>query len=180
MAATNAQVTRIDALGEFRASLIVFRATAQRALDEAVGTVSRARQWVRHEQRMHWEHEIRRRQKKLDEAQQEMMRARLSSLQDRTDAQQNAVTKARNALREAEEKLRAVKRWDREFDLVALPLVKQLDGMRGALEHEMPKALAFLANAQHALDVYSEKQAAPTEAPVSEPSVELSEGNTAP
>jgi hypothetical protein len=54
MAATNAQVTRIDALGEFRSSLIVFRATAQRTIDEAAGAVSRARQWVRHDQRMHW------------------------------------------------------------------------------------------------------------------------------
>jgi hypothetical protein len=180
MAATNAQVTRIDALGEFRAALIVFRAAAQRALDEAVGSVTRARQWVRHEQRMHWEHEIRRRQKKFDEAQQEMMRARLSSLQDRTDAQQNAVTKARNALREAEEKLRAVKKWDREFDLVALPLVKQLDGMRGALEHDMPKAIAFLANAQQALDVYSEKHAAPQETPAEAPPAEPREGEAAP
>jgi hypothetical protein len=180
MAATNAQVTRIDALGEFRSALVVFRATAQRAIDEASGTVSRARQWVRHEQRLHWEHEIRRRQKKLDEAQQEMMRARLSSLQDRTDAQQNAVTKARNALREAEEKLRAVKKWDREFDLVALPLVKQLDGLRGALEHDLPRALAFLANAQRALDVYSEKQAAPVETPAEIPPAEPREGDASP
>jgi len=180
MAATNAQVTRIDALGEFRSSLIVFRATAQRTIDEAAGAVSRARQWVRHDQRMHWEHEIRRRLKKLDEAQQELMRARLSSLQDRTDAQQNAVTKARNALREAEDKLRAVKKWDREFDLVALPLVKQLDGLRSALEHDLPKALAFLANAQHALDVYSEKHVAPMESPAEEQPVEPREGDAAP
>jgi hypothetical protein len=73
-----------------------------------------------------------------------------------------------------------VKKWDREFDLVALPLVKQLDGLRGALEHDLPKALAFLANAQTALDVYSEKHGTPVEAPAEEPPAGLHEGDAAP
>jgi chromosome segregation ATPase len=167
MAATNAQVTSIDALGDFRSDLIVFRATAMRALDEASAEVSRTRQWIRHDQRLHWEGEIRRRQKKLDQAQQELMAARLSSLQDNTSAQQNAVNKARAALHEAEEKLRAVRYWDQNFDLAADPLVKQLGALRTVLEQDMPKAIAFLANAQRALDVYSEKH--DTTGPQTEP-----------
>jgi hypothetical protein len=171
MAATNAQVTSIDALGDFRSDLVVFRATAMRALDEASAEVSRMRQWIRHDRHLHWEGEIRRRQKKLDQALQELMGARMSSLKDSTTAQQNAVTKARNALHEAEEKLRAVRYWDQNFDLAADPLVKQLGALRTVLEQDMPKAIAFLANAQRALDVYSEKhnptgpQAAPARAP---------------
>ncbi|MGH8046658.1 MAG: hypothetical protein ACREKL_05395 [Chthoniobacterales bacterium] len=162
--AENVHVSSIEALGAFRSDLIVFRTAAMQVLDEVAAEVQRTRQWLRHDQRMHWENEIRRRQKKFDEVQQEYMRARLSSLQDSTAAQQNAVTKARRALHEAEDKLRAVKKWERNFDLVADPVVKQLGTLRTVLEHQMPRGIAFLANAQQALDVYSERQA-PTDAP---------------
>lgn len=165
----NAHVTSVDALGAFRSDLIVFRTAAMQSLDEMSSEVHRMRQWIRHDQRLHWESEIRRRQKKLDQAQQELMGARLSSLQDSTAAQQNAVTKARRAFHEAEDKLRAVKSWDRNFDQVVDPIVKQLGSLRSVLEHEMPHALAFLANAQHALDAYSERPLAAGGAPSSTP-----------
>jgi chromosome segregation ATPase len=156
--AANVHVSSIEALGDFRANLIVFRSAAMQALDEVTAEVQRTRQWLRHDQRLHWEGEIRRRQKKLDDAQQEYMRARLSSLQDSTAAQQNAVTKMRRLLHEAEDKLRAVKQWDRNFDTLVDPVAKQLGGLRTMLEHDTPKGIAFLANAQMALDVYSDRQ----------------------
>jgi exonuclease VII large subunit len=172
--ATNVNVTSIDALGAFRSNLIVFRTLAMQVLDEISSEVQRMRQWLRHDQRMYWENEIRRRQKKLDQAQQELMGARLSSLHDSTAAQQVAVTRARRALHEAEDKLRAVKRWDRDFDMVVDPAVKQLGTLRTMLEHQTPKGIAFLANAQRALDVYSDRQtpadaAAAAETPPEEP-----------
>ena len=163
--AANVHVTSIDALGAFRSDLIVFRTAAMQALDEVSSDVQRMRQWIRHEQRTHWEGEIRRRQKKLDQAMQELMGARLSSLQDSTAAQQNAVAKARRAVHEAEEKLRAVKYWDLNFDLVVDPVAKQLGSLRTVLDHDMPRALAYLANAQTALDDYSERHAAPAGEP---------------
>ena len=160
--ATNVHVTSVDALGVFRSDLIVFRAAAMRVLDEAASEVSRMRQWIRHEQRLHWETEIRRRQKRLDQALQDLMGARMSSLRDDT-AQLNAVTKARRALHEAEEKLRAVKKWDRNFDLAVDPIVKQMGSLRTVLEHSLPAAIAFLSSAQQALEVYAEKMGAPPE-----------------
>jgi hypothetical protein len=162
--ASNVHVTSVDALGTFRSDLIVFVSGAMRALDEAAGEVSRTRQWIRHEQRFHWEGEIRRRQKRLDQALQDLLSARMSSLRDDT-SQVNMVTKARRALREAEEKLRGVKYWERNFDLVVDPIVKKMGGLRTVLEHDMPKAIAFLANAQEALDVYSEKMGSSAEPP---------------
>lgn len=158
--AAPAHVTSIGALGDFRARLIVFRDDAARSLDEVSAAVRRMRQWIRNDQRSHWESEVRRRRKKLDEVLQELMGARLSSLRDATAAQETAVTKTRRALHEAEEKLRRVKYWDRSFDLEVDPIVKQMGGLRTALDHDMPAAIAFLANAQRSLDVYSDKMAA--------------------
>jgi predicted HNH restriction endonuclease len=171
--ATNVHVTSVDALGVFRSDLIVFRAAALRVLEEVASDVSRTRQWIRHEQRLHWEGEVRRRQKKLDQALQDLMGARMSTLRDDV-SQVNAVTKARHAFHEAEEKLRAVKKWDRNYDLAVDPIVKQMGSLRAVLEHDMPNALAFLANAQEALDAYSEKMgtAEPSVAAETEPEPE--------
>ncbi len=166
--ATHAHVTSVDALGEFRANLIVFRSTAGRALDEVFDEVRRTRQWILSDRRFHWEGEVRRRQKRLDQALQELMGARLSDLRATSAPQQAAVTKARVALREAEEKLRRVKYWARNYDLTVDPLAKRLGGLRSHLEHELPKAVADLANWQRSLEEYSEKRTTLEAGPVEE------------
>lgn len=163
-------VTSIDALGAFRARLIVFISAATQALDEAASEVRRTRQWIRNEQKFHWDGEVRKRQKKLDQALQELMGARLSSLREASAAQETAVTRARRALHEAQEKLRLVKKWDRNFDLVVDPLAKQMDGLRTVLDHDMPRALAFLGGAQRALEQYAGVRTPTEEVP--EPPVE--------
>jgi hypothetical protein len=178
--ATNVHVTSIDALGAFRSRLIIFSSAAARALDEAFAEVSRTRQWIRNDRRFYWEGEIRRRQKKVDQALQELMGARLSSLREATAAQQNAVTKARRDLHEAEEKLRRVKYWDRNYDLTVDPIIKQMGGLRTVLDHNMPKAIALLANAQRALDAYSEKIGAAHAPATDEPVREEEETGPAP
>lgn len=163
--ATPAHVASIDALDAFRARLIIFHETARRVLDEIDGEIGRTRQWIRHDRRLHWQSEIRRRQKKVDEAQQELMGARLSSLREATAAQQSAVTKARHALHEAEEKLRRVKFWDRQFDLATDPLIKQLGALRTTLEHDLPKGIARLAHAGDVLADYAALRPAEPSAP---------------
>ncbi len=169
--ATPVHVTSIDALGAFRSRLIVFLSTATRTLDEVHDEVRRARQWIRGEQRTHWEGELRRRQKRLDAAQQELTGARLSGPRESTAAQQSAVTKARAALHEAEEKLRRVKYWDRNFDLAVDPVARRLGGLRSRLDQDLPRAVALLADAQRALDAYAEKPGTREPPPAAEPEV---------
>jgi hypothetical protein len=164
-----AHVTSIDALGTFRANLVVFRATTSQALDEVFDEVRRTRQWILNDRRFHWEGEVRRRQKKLDQALQKLMGARLSDLRASTAAQQNAVTKTRAALREAEEKLRRVKYWARNYDLTAEPLAKRLGGLRSFLEQDLPRGIAELAARQRALDEYAGRRAAAEPEPANEP-----------
>ncbi len=159
-----AKVTSVEALGAFRSSLIVFLSRAGQSLDEVGDQVRRARQWVQNDQRTHWEGEIRRRRKLLDLAQQELFSARLSGLKDSTTMQEVAVRKAKQAMAEAEEKLANVKRWSRDFDHQLGPLAKKLEGLRGYLDAEMPKALVYLVQAQRTLDAYSETAPPPRDA----------------
>lgn len=159
--AEQAKVTSLDALERFRADLIVFINAAHRCVDEAGDEVRRTRQWLQGEQRTHWEGEARRRKRTLDQAEADLYSARLSGLKDRTIVQEEAVRKAKRAMAETEEKLRMLKKWNRDFDNNADPLVKRLEGMRFYLDHDMPKALTFLVQAQKTLEAYAEPSAPP-------------------
>lgn len=170
--ADQAKVTSIDALERFRASLILFLNKAHQSVDEVGDEVRRTRIWVQDDQRMHWDREIRRRGKLLDEAKQELMRARLSGLRDSTLAQEEAVRKATRAMEEAETKRRNVKKWTRDYDQVLEPLVKKLESLRHYLDHDIPKAIAFLVQAQQTLEAYAgtgPRNASPAPPPASEP-----------
>ena len=153
-----AKVTSLDALERFRADLIIFITTAHRCVDEAGDEVRRTRQWLQGEQRTHWEGAARQRKRVLDQAEADLYSARLSGLKDRTIVQEEAVRKAKRAMAEAEDKLRVLKKWNRDFDNNADPLVKRLEGMRYFLDHDLPKALTFLVQAQKTLESYAEAE----------------------
>ena len=154
--ATQVRVTSLDALEALRSALIIFLTKSRRSLDDARDDARRTRQWIQHDQRFHWEGQVRQRQKKLDQVEQELLSAKLSGLRDNLVFQQNAVRKAKAALVEAEEKLRTVKRWARDFDNAADPLLKRLEGLRQYLDFELPNAITYLVQAQRTLEAYTE------------------------
>jgi hypothetical protein len=154
--ASQAKVTSLDALESFRADLIIFLTTAHRSLDEVSDEVRRMRLWLQNDQRLHWEGQVRRRTKLLNEAKQELLSARMSGLHHTIATREMAVLKVKRALTEAEDKLRAVKIWNRDYDSSAEPLTKRLQGLRHFLDYDMPKAIAYLLHAQRTLEGYTE------------------------
>jgi hypothetical protein len=84
------------------------------------------------------------------------MSARLSALRQTTSMQQAAVLKAKRSLAESDEKRRMVKKWNRDFDTRADPLTKKLESLRAFLDHDLPKGISFLANAQQTLEAYTQ------------------------
>ncbi len=166
--ADQAKVTSLEALEQFRAALIVFLTDAHRSVDEVGDAIRQTRQWITHDQRMLWEGQRRKWQQKLDQATQELMSARLSDLRDSTTMQENAVRKAKAALGAAEDKLRVLKHWNRTFDNAVDPLAKGLESLRYLLDHEMPKGVSYLLQAQKTLESYAERGA-----PGAEPEPEI-------
>lgn len=150
-----AQITSIAALEAFRADLIVFLGQMGPVVDEAGGELVRMRFWLQNEQRDFWQNQLRRRQRKLEEAQAELFNARLSTFQDSTILPHMAVQKAQRAVQEAEQKLLAIRKWERELDNLAEPHLKQLDQLRGFLATDMNKAVAFLNQVLQALEAYT-------------------------
>jgi len=160
--ADNANIASIEALDEFRSRLIVYITKSGQALDEISDDVRRVRQWLEVDQRLHWESQIRLWQKRLDQAKQEMLSARLSTLRESTTTNEMAVTRARRALRGAEDKLAVLKKWIKAFPSMVEPLARKLDKMRNTVATDLPKGVAYLSQVQKTLQGYTE-MIAPTE-----------------
>jgi len=153
--AERAQVTSVEAVVSFRANLIVFLKNARAALEEACDEVLRTRTWVQDDQRRYWDHEVRVRGRKLEEARADLFRARLSQFQESTALQLMAVQRAERAIRQAEAKLAVVKKWDRELENRTDPLLKQVNQLQGFLSTDMARAVAYLDNALKSLEAYA-------------------------
>lgn len=156
MADQQANVSSLDALEAFRSNLIVFLTKARNALDEVNEDVKRTRNWLAHDQKNHWMNEIRRRRRKLDEAQAELFSAKLATFSSATTLQEAAVVRQRRSMHEAEEKLRTLKEWIRNYDSRVEPLARKLENLRHYLGNDMPKAVAYLTQVLKTLESYAE------------------------
>jgi hypothetical protein len=160
-----ARVTSIEALETFRARLVLFLGKARSHVDDVLGEAHRTRSWLQQDRIVRWEGEIRRRQKVLDQAQQELLTAKLSAWRDNVVREKMAARKARAALDEAAEKLRNVRRWVKNYEPAMDPLLKKLETLRGVLDNDLPLAGAFLVQAQRTLETYAETRLSPQAGP---------------
>ena len=110
--AQRAQVTSVEALESFKASLIVYLSKARPTLEEIRAEILRTRLWLQNDRRVHWESQLRRRNSELEQAKQSLFSDRLSSLHEATAEKQAAVHKAKRALEEAEAKLKLLRTWN--------------------------------------------------------------------
>jgi len=154
--AQHAKVTSVEAIEAFRSNLIVFLSKARPAVEEVSSEVMRTRLWVQEDQRRYWENQFRIRSRKLERAQGELSSARMSTIQTATVAQQMEVRRAKEAVEEAQAKLVMLKKWGRELESRAAPLVKQVEQLHGFLCSDMAKAVAYLAQVVKTLEAYAD------------------------
>jgi hypothetical protein len=163
-----ARITDTDALENLRSALIVFQARAKRSIDEVLDEVNRTKRWLQQEKREYWENQIRIRNRKLEQAEQELFNAKLSEFRDSIAREKMIVMKLRALVTEAEDKLKGVKFWDRNYEGSVVPLTKGLMSLREFLDQDMPRGIWQIANSIKALDAYTE-----THVPTAPPPTEL-------
>lgn len=157
--ADQARISNLDAIESFRTALIIFIGKTRQSLETAQDAVKKTRSWLQLEQPAYWSSQIKLRQKKLDQAQQELMSARMSEFVDTPSMQQMAVRKARAALEEAQARLQRTKAWARDYDRTVDPLARKLDSLRDFIENDLALATAHLVEIQKILDAYNETPA---------------------
>jgi len=156
--AEQAQVKSVEALEALRSALIQYQAKSRRAVDMALDEAVRTRQWIETDRRVHWEGQIRYWSRLLERARAECMTARLSALVDRSTRHEEAVRIAEGGLSRAQEKLKTLKRWARDFDTALGPHLRRLESVREHLMHSLPKATAWLHQAEITLEAYADSR----------------------
>ena len=151
-----AQITSVEALEAFRSDLIVFLTQMHPVLDEAGSEVTRMKFWLQNDQREILEKQARQHRRRLEEAQAELFNARLSQLQDSSLLQQLVAQRAQQAVQESEQKLTSLKKWDRELENQAEPLLKQIGQLQGFLANDMTRAVTHLTQVIQTLEAYAE------------------------
>lgn len=149
-----AKINSTDEIKQFHAYLTTYVVRVRAVLDEVHEEVMRTRQWLEGEQRTHWQREVKRCQRALDDAQQALLRVKMSGLRDSTGAEQAVVSRARKDLEYAEEKLARTRKWRAVYDGRVALLEKGLSGLRNWVDYEIPKAMIFLNQTVDNLDAY--------------------------
>jgi hypothetical protein len=175
-----AQVTSVEAIEAFRSCLILFLTKARPTLEEVMNEVIRTRSWLQHDQRVHWEKEVKLKRRDLEQAQAELFSARISKLEEASALQQMAVQRTHRAVQHAEEKLRVLKKWDRELENRSEPLLKLVEQLHGYLSTDMVHATAFLTEMIKTLQAYAEVQVRPPTATVPAAAADATDPNQTP
>ncbi len=154
--AQSANVRSLEALKEFRTSLIKYIDKAKRAISTADAEVSRTQIWLQSTQPMHWKHEIRRSEEKLAQAKSELFRATISQPDNpRGPTDQVRLVKKRQAeIKYAEEKLERTKRSARNLEHELNEYRGAMSPLSTSLEGDMGKAVTILERAIHSLEAY--------------------------
>jgi len=152
----HARITSIEALENFRNSLIVYLEKTTRAVDEIDEEIVSTHLWLQSDRRVYWESQVRRWTTELEIKQQELFSARISNLQTDTIVEQKAVQKAMRALNDAIAKRALVKQHSRQYENRVAPMAKEIDKMRGFLIRDMRKAVAWLNQAIKMLHAYAD------------------------
>lgn len=154
-----ARISNLDSIEAFRTALIVFLGKTRQTLDGVQDRVKKTRAWLQSEQPAYWKVQIRMRQKKLDQVQQELVSARMSKFVDNPAMQQAAVRKAQAALEAAQDGARRTEAWGRDFDRTVEPLARKIDSLRDFLDGDLTKAVAYLVEIQKIIEAYNETPA---------------------
>lgn len=153
--ADKAHVSDVEALERFRATLTVYVERLNSVLDEVSEEVKRTRIWLQSDQKLSLQHEMKRRQRKLEQLDQEMFTARLSKLESSKTGAQMQINKQRREIRELEERIRAVAGWLRNYDSVVETEARKVEKLRHFLDIDMKRANTFLAESVKSLNAYA-------------------------
>ena len=169
--ADRVHIRSVDEIDRFRAQLLTFLSGARATVEEAAVEVARQQAWLDLDRRKHWEGEVWRRQRRLEEARQTLFQESIATQRGPASFHQMQVHRAERSLDEAREKLKHIQFWSRNFENRSLPMVRQVEQLHTVLTVDMAHAVHFLNQSLAALDAYSDRRSfvSPSSTPQPEP-----------
>jgi hypothetical protein len=156
---SDAHVTEVAALADFRASLAEFSGEIRRALTDIQLEVRRAMEWITVDRPSHWRMEARRGGEALAHAKDELAHSRTyKKVGDYVPAcveEKKQVEKAKRRVEIAEDKIEIVRHWA----VAARHAVDEFQGpvqqLMGMLDGDIPRAIVLLERMSMALEQYA-------------------------
>lgn len=161
-------VSSVDVLVSAREAIVLFTEDAQSALAATDSEIRRCVDWLTHDQKLHWQGEVKRRQDDLSGAKAELHRKQLSQVKGgnvHDSEQREAVRLAKRRLEEAEEKVELVKRTLPILEKAVMEYLGQARPFADALEFEVERSGGLLDRMIVAIEEYSRTTAPTTRSP---------------
>jgi hypothetical protein len=172
---SGADVRSLDELREFHAALCTFRTDAMESLSSVDLSIRHLADWIS-DQTQHWHAAIRKSEEEVFQAKQELAMRKYVGFDGRvpdTTVQEENLQKAKRRLAHAQDKYETCRKWQQRYphqvgELYEGP-ARQLSG---ALEAEVPRALAVLERRIMALEAYAAIPTPAAAANIAEPSAQ--------
>ncbi len=157
-----AKISSIDALKNFRASLIMFRDVCRQSLAGAESEMLGAIKWLRHDQIGYWRAEQLKRNEKLRQAKSALAQKKLyktptGGRYSYVD-EEKALAKAKARMEEADEKYENCRRWAKKLEDERALFKGQLQRLGYVIDVGIPRAVAYLDRLLDTLDAYLSAQ----------------------
>ncbi|HEY2827271.1 MAG TPA: hypothetical protein VGJ04_06690 [Pirellulales bacterium] len=156
---SEAHVTEVAALADFRAALTEFAGEVRRGLTDIQLEVRRAMEWIAVDRPAHWRMESRRSGEALAHAKDELAHSRTyKTIGDYVPAcieEKKAVEKAKRRLEHAEEKLEIVRHWIMASRHAVDEFQGPVQQLMGMLDGDIPRAIFLLERMSIALENYA-------------------------
>jgi len=154
----SARVTSIDILPLLAAALQKFRAEGAGAIDDLEIELRRALEWIHHDRKEFWTHELHRSQEALNQARLQLQQAKMSKrIGDHEPAcseEKRALEKAKRRVETALSKIEAVRHWTGVIDKAADDFRRSRTQFAIWLDVDLSRAVAALDQLSESLMSY--------------------------
>ncbi len=154
---SQASVTSIDALKEFRVALALYGEDALAGLGAVDAEVRRTIQWLQQDRPIYWQEQIKRRRQLVAEAKAELFQKKLQQKKDYHPSMSEPMEKLRHAeasLADAEKRLGLVRKWQPILQQVALEYRASTRRINDIAAGDVPRAVNLLGRLIDALEAY--------------------------
>jgi len=163
-----AKVISIEALQTTIAALQRFRSEAAAALDEMELETRRGLNWIHHDRKDYWTHEMRRAEEAVAQARVQLIQAkttrRVADREPECYDEKKALARAQRRYDTALRKIEAVRRWARSIDHAAAVYQRSRRQFLAWLDGELLQAVAALHRMSASLESFTSLEA-PSAAP---------------
>ncbi len=155
----SANIRSIDALIEFRASLIVFIDDASLAIQSMTMELHKSFEWIEHERPHYWNDQMKRAYDLVAQTRSAFDSCRMRTVAGHRPAcieEKQAAIRAKRRLQHCHDQLKVVKQWANKVRHDADEFRGRFAGLLAMLDGDLPKAVASLEKAILVLESYAE------------------------